>query len=90
MAKPVAQFYTPKAASELVGLTEERIVKLCEQIGAPIAICRVPNRENEGAGIGCYLVPAEVLKRFSDMMESIDGEMLARLSGEDGGAGRGA
>ena len=86
-------FYTPKAASELVGLTPERISKLCEQIGAPVVVYRVPNRENEGAGLGGYLVPAPMLKRLGDMLESVDREMLVRLSGgpdgEDREAGRG-
>lgn len=77
-------FYSPRAASELVGLTEERIVKLCEQIGAPVVMYRVPNRENQGVGVGGYLVPYPWLKRFGAMVDEAGQEMLVRLSGEDG------
>ena len=83
-------FYSPRAASELVGLTEERIVKLCEQIGAPVVMYRVPNRENQGVGVGGYLVPYPWLKRFGAMVDEAGQEMLVRLSGEPDGEGRGA
>lgn len=86
MAKTVAQFYTPRAASEVSGLTPERIVRLCEQIGAPVVVYSIP-KHPDGMGQGGYLVPAEMLRRFGDMMEGIDREMLVRLSGdEDRGA----
>ena len=86
-------FYSPRAASELVGLTEERIVKLCEQIGAPVVMYRTPSRENQGVGVGGYLAPSPWLKRFGAMVDEAGREMLVRLSGEpDGedGEGRGA
>lgn len=84
-------FYSPRAASELVGLTEERIVKLCEQIGAPVVMYRMPNRETQGVGVGGYLVPSPWLKRFGAIIDEAGQKMLVRLSGEpeaeDGGEG---
>ena len=81
-------FYSPRAASELVGLTEERIVKLCEQIGAPVVMYRTPSRENQGVGVGGYLVPAPWLKRFGAVIDEAGREMLVRLSGGEDGEGR--
>lgn len=75
-------FYTPQAASQLTGLTPERIAKLCEKLDCPVAVSRIPNRENEGIGTGCILIPARVLRRFSDMLDEMDNRMLVRLSGE--------
>lgn len=83
-------FYSPRAASELVGLTEERIVKLCEQIGAPVVMYRTPSRENQGVGVGGYLVPSPWLKRFGAMVDEAGREMLVRLSGGEDGEDRGA
>jgi len=83
-------FYSPRAASELVGLTEERIVKLCEQIGAPVVMYRTPSRENQGVGVGGYLVPSPWLKRLGAMVDEAGREMLVRLSGELDGEDRGA
>ncbi len=82
-------FYSPRAASELVGLTEERIVKLCEQIGAPVVMYRMPCRETQGVGVGGYLVPARWLERFGAVVDEAGREMLVRLSGEPEGEDRG-
>jgi len=83
-------FYTPKAASDLSGLTPERINKLCEKLGCPVVVYRIPTREST-LGHGGYLVPARMLERFGAMLEEMDSKMLVRLSGEpegeDGGEG---
>lgn len=75
-------FYTPLAASQIVGLTPEKLIRLCEKLDCPVAVTRIPNRENEGAGAGCILVPAQVLRRFGTMLDEMDSRMLVRLSGE--------
>jgi hypothetical protein len=82
MPKTVAQFYTPKAAADVCGLTPERIAKLCEKMDCPVVVYSIPTRENT-VGSGGYLVPAEMLQRFSDMLDEMDGEMLVRLSGDE-------
>lgn len=76
-------FYTPHAASELVGLTEWRIAKLCEKLGTPMLVCSIP-KHPDGIGQGVPIIPARMLERFGAMMDEAGQKMLVRLSGEDG------
>ena len=75
-------FYTPLAASQIVGLTPEKLIRLCEKLDCPVAVTRIPSHENEGVGAGCILIPAQVLRRFGTMLDEMDSRMLVRLSGE--------
>lgn len=75
-------FYTPFAASQIVGLTPEKLIRLCEKLDCPVAVTRIPSRENEGVGAGCILIPAQVLRRFGTMLDEMDSRTLVRLSGE--------
>ena len=75
-------FYTPFAASQVVGLTPEKLIRLCEKLDCPVAVTRIPSREHEGVGTGCILIPAQVLRRFGTMLDEMDSRMLVRLSGE--------
>ena len=82
-------FLTPKAAAEACGLTPERIVNLCEKLGCPAIVYKLPTRP-DGMGNGEYIIPASIVDRLSAMVSDMDGKMLVRLTGDEDGEDRGA